>query len=141
MQMTDFVLKYNFFELNGEVKRQKSETAIGTKFAPPYAFIFMDEIETEFLKSQQFQPFLWLRFIHDTFFVWTHGEEKLTQFLNQLNNFHSNLKFIFEISSCTFNFLDLNVRNGTIHTDLKIKRTVTSTSTINLLNSNTLRLQ
>ena len=69
MQIKDFVLKYNFFELNGEVKRQKSETAIGIKLAPPYAFIFMDEIETEFLKSQQFQPFLLLRYIHDTFFV------------------------------------------------------------------------
>ena len=45
--MADFVLKYNFFELNGEVKRQKSGTAIVTKFAPAYACIFMDEVETE----------------------------------------------------------------------------------------------
>ena len=56
--MADFVLKNNFFEFNGEVKRQKSGTAIGTKFAPPYACIFMDEVETEFLKSQELQPFL-----------------------------------------------------------------------------------
>ena len=58
--MADFVLKNNFFEFNGEVKRQKCGTAIGTKFAPPYACIFMDEVETEFLKSQELQPFLWL---------------------------------------------------------------------------------
>ena len=58
VQMADFVLKNNFFEFNGEVKRQKSGTAIGTKFAPPYACIFMDEVETEFLKSQELQPFL-----------------------------------------------------------------------------------
>ena len=61
--MSDFVLKNNFFEFNGKVKRQKSGTAIGTKFAPPYACIFMDEVETEFLKSQKLQPFLWLRYI------------------------------------------------------------------------------
>ena len=107
--MADFVLKNNFFEFNGEVKRQKCGTAIGTKFAPPYACIFMDEVETEFLKSQELQPFLWLRYIDDIFFIWTHGEEKLTQFLNELNNFHSNLKFTYETSSCTVNFLDLNV--------------------------------
>ena len=58
VQMAEFVLKNNFFEFNREVKRQKSGTAIGTKFAPPYACIFMDEVETEFLKSQELQPFL-----------------------------------------------------------------------------------
>ena len=51
--MADFILKNNFFEFNGEVKRQKCGTAAGTKFAPPYACIFMDEVETEFLKSQE----------------------------------------------------------------------------------------
>ena len=50
--MAGFVLKNNFFEFNGEVKQQKSGTSIGTKFAPPCAYIFMHEIETEFLKSQ-----------------------------------------------------------------------------------------
>ena len=82
-----YILKNNFFEFNGVVKRQKSGTAIGTKFAPPYPCIFMDEVE--FLKSQELQPFLWLRYIDNIFFIWTHEEEKLTQFLNQLNNFHS----------------------------------------------------
>ena len=56
--MVGFVQKNNFFEFNGEVKWQKSGTAIGTKFAPPYACIFMDEVETEFLKSLELQPFL-----------------------------------------------------------------------------------
>ena len=123
--MADFHPKNKFFEFNGEVKRQKFGTAIGTKFAPPYACIFMDEVETEFLKSQELQPFLWLRYIDDIFFIWTHGEEKLTQFLNELNNFHSNLKFTYETSSCTVNFLDLNVslRNGAIHTNIYVKPT------------------
>ena len=66
--MADFVLKNNFSEFNGEVKRHKSGTAIGTKFAPP-ACIFMDEVETEFLKSQELQPFLWLRYIDDIFYM------------------------------------------------------------------------
>ena len=56
--MADFVLRNNFVKFNGEVKRQKSGTAIGTKFALPYACIFMNEVETEFLKRQKLQPFL-----------------------------------------------------------------------------------
>ena len=52
---------------NGGVKRQKSGTAIGTKFASPYACIFIDEVETEFLKSEELQPFLWFRYTDDIF--------------------------------------------------------------------------
>ena len=50
VQMAEFVLKNNFFEFNGEVKKQKSGTAIGTELAPPYACIFMDEEKRSFLK-------------------------------------------------------------------------------------------
>ena len=35
--MVDFVLKNNYFEFNGQIKQQISVTAIGTKFASPYA--------------------------------------------------------------------------------------------------------
>ena len=67
----------------------------------------------------------------EDFFVCAHAEEKHTQFLNEftqvyylsfLMNFHSNLKLLYETSSCTVNFLDLNVslRNGAMHTDLYI---------------------
>ena len=125
VQMAEFVLKNNFFEFNREVKRQKSGTAIGTKFAPPYACIFMDEVETEFLKSQELQPFLWLRYIDDIFFIWTHGTQELDSFLNELKKFHPNLSFTYETSEERVNFLDLNVsiRNGAISTDLYIKPT------------------
>ena len=50
VEMAEFALKNNFFEFNGEVKKQKSGTAIGTELAPPYACIFMDEEKRSFLK-------------------------------------------------------------------------------------------
>ena len=53
--MTEFVLKKNIFEFNMEV----SGTQIGTKFASLYACIYMDEVETIFLKTQELQLFLW----------------------------------------------------------------------------------
>ena len=56
VKMTDFVLKNNLFEFDSKFYKQISETAIGTKFAPPYACIFMDHIETEFLKTQDIKP-------------------------------------------------------------------------------------
>ena len=53
IKLAKFVLQNNYFEFNGEVKQQISGTAIRTKFAPPYACIFMDQVESEFLKTQQ----------------------------------------------------------------------------------------
>ena len=59
----------NYFEFNRDVKKQISETAIGTKFAPTYACIFMDETETRFLQFQSLQPLVWFRYINDIFFI------------------------------------------------------------------------
>ena len=59
--MAEFVLKNNYFGFNGKVKKQISRTAIGTKFAPPYACIFMDQAETKFLKTQTHKPLVCFR--------------------------------------------------------------------------------
>ena len=60
-------------------------TAIGTKFAPTYAWILMDYIKVEFFKSQQIKSLLWKRFTDDVFFIWTGTEENLDKFLEDLH--------------------------------------------------------
>ena len=55
IRMADFVLKNNYFEFNGKIKQQISGTGIGTKFAPPYACLFIDKTETVFLETQELQ--------------------------------------------------------------------------------------
>ena len=52
--MAEFVLKNNYFEFDNSLYHQISGTAIGTKFAPPYACIFMDNFEEKFLKTCKF---------------------------------------------------------------------------------------
>ena len=42
IKVADFVLKNNLFEFDFKFYQQISGTAIGTKFAPPYAYIFMN---------------------------------------------------------------------------------------------------
>ena len=48
----EFVLKNNYFEFNEIVKQQLSYIAIGAKLGPPYVCIFMENAQTDFLKSQ-----------------------------------------------------------------------------------------
>ena len=123
LQMAKFVLKNNFFEFNSKIKQQVSGTAIGMKFAPPYAGIFMDKFETEFLAMQLFKPRVWLRYIDDIFFMWTHVEEKLHDFFNGLNEFNPSLKF--KYSTQRINFLDVIVskEGNEFVTDLYCKAT------------------
>ena len=85
----------------------------------------MDKTETDFLKTQELQPFVWLRYIDDIFFVWTHGEAELKKFMEGLNIFLSNLKFTYESPKKRVAFLDLNVslENGSVTADLHIKGT------------------
>ena len=125
VSMAEFVLKNNYFEFGQTVKHQTSGTAIGTKFAPPYACIFMDWVETEFLAGEEHKPWMWVRYIDDIFFVWTHGREKLDFFLERLNKFHHDLKYTWEISGEHVKFLDLvvSVSEGRFVTDLYCKPT------------------
>ena len=56
IKMAVFVLQNNYFEFNGELEQQTSGTVIGTKFTPTPASIFIEEIETKFLDTQEFKP-------------------------------------------------------------------------------------
>ena len=85
--MADFVLRNIFLNTTAREKRKKSATAIGAKLVSPYACIFMDEVETEFLKSQRFQLFRWLHYYDDMFFIWTDGEQSSFSFLMNLVTF------------------------------------------------------
>ena len=102
--MAPFVLKNNYIEFDSMVKQQVSCTAIGTTFPSPYTCIFMDREEAEFPEKQQLKPWVWLRYIDETFFIWTHGEDKLYNFPENLNSFHVNLKFTSECSRQEINF-------------------------------------
>ena len=123
--MADFVLKNNFFEVDSKFYEQISGTAIGTKFAPPYACIFIDHIETEFSKTQYIKTWFWKRFIDGIFFIWTESEESLEKLLEILNKLHPNLKFTYEKSKEKINFLDvvIKIKKGKIITDLYCKPT------------------
>ena len=125
--MAEFVLKNNYFKFNGKVKQQISGTAIGTKFAPTYACVFMDQVEIDFLRAQENVPFVWFRYIDDVFFIWTHGENELKSFIQKLNQFHCNLCFTYESSKTEIAFLDykVNLFENRLTTDLYVKPTGT----------------
>ena len=66
----------------------------------------MDQVETDFLGAQKKVPLVWFRYIDDIFFIWTHGENELKSFMQNLNQFHPNLSFTYESSKKQIAFLD-----------------------------------
>ena len=125
VKMAEFVLKNNYFESDRSVYQQVLGIAIGTKFAPPYACIFMDRPENSFLETQGLKPLVWLCNIDDIFFIWTHSEKKLKEFMRELNSFDTNIKFTYEYRDEKVSFLDLQVDidEGKIITSLFVKPT------------------
>ena len=89
--------------------KQKRDTAIGAKFVPTYSILFLAELEGKSLEKVDNKPYLWWRYRDDIFFIWEHGEEKLRNFLETLNEFHPTIKFTAEWSQKSINFLDVTV--------------------------------
>ena len=127
IELAEIVLKSNFFEFDLKTFKQVRGTAIGTKFAPRYAILFMADLEEEILNAFEEKPVIWWGYIDDILFVWEHGEESLEKFLNKLNAFHPTIKFTAEYSKEDINFLDVNVRlvEGGLMIDLFVKPTDT----------------
>ena len=51
IELAELVLQNNYFEFNERYLEQIRDTAIGTKFAPPYAIIYMAALEEDFLET------------------------------------------------------------------------------------------
>lgn len=74
---------------------QVEGTAMGQRYAPSYATIYMSEWEREALAKCALQPIFYLRVLDDIIGAWAHGEESFKVFVQVLNtHHHSNMRQI-----------------------------------------------
>ena len=125
VEMLAQVLSYNNFQFDGKNYLQVGGTAMGTRVAPSYANIFMNDFEDKHVYTHHLQPLAWYRYIDDVFCLWQHGEEELEKFNTHLNSVHETIKFTVEKSRTSVSFLDTEVHldNSTIYTTLYVKPT------------------
>ena len=122
------ILTMNNFEFDNNHFIQLHRTAMGTRFAPAYTNLFMGDLEEKHPAQFPLKPYLWLRYIDDIFIVWTHGEDKLEDFINHINSLHNTIKFTHEFSKSHISFLDVTVsldNNNMISKVLFVKSTHT----------------
>ena len=87
VKIAEFVLKNNYFQFNCKVKQQISGIAIGTKFAPDYACMFMDQLETDFLRAKANVQLVWFRYTDDVFLYGLMKKMSLKALCKNLTNF------------------------------------------------------
>lgn len=112
LKLLEINLTRNDFMFNGEYYLQIKGTAMGKKFAPAYANIFMANWEREvFLKCVK-KPAHYLRYLDDIWGIWTGSREEFSEFVNILNSHDSSITLKTEINHSSIDFLDTTVFKG-----------------------------
>lgn len=112
LQLLEINLTRNDFEFNGDFFLQIKGTAMGKKFAPAYANIFMAEWETAALAKCVKKPLYYYRFLDDIWGIWPHSEQDFETFLSTLNGHNDSIKLKSTISRTTIDFLDTTTFKG-----------------------------
>ena len=68
-ELSEIFIKNNIFQFNEKTLKQLKGTAIGTKFAPPYAILLMVDLKERVLEDIELQPCICWRYIDDIFFI------------------------------------------------------------------------
>lgn len=116
--LNNFVLKAleiclfnNSFEFQNKFYLQKTGIAMGTKFAPILANIYMAHFENIILQQDFFKNsiLLYCRYIDDIFGIFTNSVTELKSMFAAFNSLNDNLNLTFSWSYQNIQFLDLNI--------------------------------
>lgn len=125
LQLLNISLTKNDFEFDAQFYLQIKGTAMGKKFAPSYANIFMAKWEESALAQSPLKPLHYFRFLDDIYIIWNHSKEEFVEFAHHLNTHTQSIKIKYTIHETQVNFLDTVTYKGeryqqTGHLDFKV---------------------
>ena len=91
--LTEFCLRSTYFQFKNDFFEQVDGAAMGSPLSPVVANLYMENFEQCALKAFPLSPRVWIRYVDDTFVIWPHGKDALSNFLMHLNRQHSSIKF------------------------------------------------
>lgn len=112
LQLLEINLTRNDFVFDGKFYLQIKGTAMGKRFAPAYANIFMANWEEEVFVKCQKKPIHYLRYLDDIWGIWEGSKEEFEMFLSVLNTHDPSIKLDSEIHPQSIDFLDTTVFKG-----------------------------
>ena len=107
----EFCMSHNYFWFDGSFFSQQVGVAMGAKFAPSLANLFMAEWEDRHVfHNRRPQLLFYRRFIDDILFIWEGSQQDALKFLEDLNSNPNNIKLEYTISGNMVNFLDVTIQ-------------------------------
>ena len=120
----EFVLTKGYIAFKGDIYQQTNGAAMGSPMIPPFANIYMYQLEKETVHKHKNSGLLLLykRFIDDVFIITRDSDAAELQ--NDLNSLHPSIKLAWSPLAKHCNFLDLIVliKNGKLHTNVYQKQ-------------------
>lgn len=112
LQLLEINLRRNDFEFNEEFFLQIKGTAMGKRFAPSYANIFMADWEEGALIKCPKKPRMFLRYLDDVWGIWDGTWEEFQEFVRILNTHDPSIKLKYEVDWLKIDYLDTTVYKG-----------------------------
>lgn len=112
LKLLELNLTKNDFLFNGKYYLQIKGTAMGKRFAPAYANIFMANWEEEVFAKCSKRPLHYYRYLDDLWGIWGYSEEDFEEFIQILNTHDPSIKLKYVTNQQTIDFLDTTVYKG-----------------------------
>lgn len=109
LKLLEITLFRNDFQFFDKTFLQIKGTAMGKKYAPSFANIYMHFWEQNALSLSHQKPTIWKRYIDDIFCIWPHSLSDLELFIKHLNSTNPHIKITATHSSSHVDFLDCTV--------------------------------
>ena len=112
LELLQLCLENNDFMFNGQWFLQTFGTAMGKKFAPNYANLFLAQWEKSALSRCNLKPDCYFRYLDDIFLVWSHSVDDFWTFVDTLNSQHPTIKLKATLHDTAIDFLDVTIFKG-----------------------------
>ena len=109
LKLLEIAMRFNDFEFNGDFFLQTMGTAMGKRFAPSLANIYMLDFDKAAMHEFKIKPLLFFRYLDDIFFLWPGDINSLKEYETFLNNLIPDIKVTLEYNLDEINFLDTTV--------------------------------
>ncbi|KAL2091689.1 hypothetical protein ACEWY4_011487 [Coilia grayii] len=106
LKLLEITLTKNDFEFNGKFYLQTCGCAMGRKYSPSYADIYLARWEEQAFRQCEKTPLIYKRYLDDLFGIWTHSEEDFNHFIQILNSQHPKIKLKQNLQPVCVEFLD-----------------------------------
>lgn len=112
LQLLELALLNNDFDFNGQTYLQIKGVAMGKKFAPALADIYMAEWEETALANCPLKPSHYYRYLDDIWGVWPHSKSQFLEFVDTLNRHHPSISLKYVLEDNAIDFLDTTTFKG-----------------------------